>query len=163
MTYRRTSPSGLDEVDRGIHHELQKDARDNVASAIADAVGVSPNTVRNRIERLGDDGVLQGYHLHVDYEEAGYQLRVVFVCTVPFADRRELADEALDIEGVVEVTEIISGKQNLWIEVVGTNSDEITAIAERIEELGIDIRDERFVKNVRTRPFDHFGRDVVDE
>lgn len=157
------SPSGLDEVDRGILHELQKDARNNVASAIAEAVDVSPNTVRNRIERLEEDGIVQGYHPHIDYEQAGFQLRVVFVCTVPISDRQEMADEALGVEGVVEVTQIISGQENLWIEVVGTNGDEITSIAERIERIGVEIRDERFVKNVRARPFDHFGADVVEE
>lgn len=152
----------LDDVDRGILHMLQQDARNNSASQIADAVGVAPNTVRNRIERLEENGVVNGYHPHIDYERAGYQLRVVFTCTVPVAKRQEFGDGALGIEGVVAVTESLSGYENLAVEAVGETSDELTRIAAELEELGPVIRDERFVKNSRVQPFDQFGREVVE-
>lgn len=157
------NPIDLDEVDRGILQLLQEAARNNVASTIADEVDVAPNTVRNRIERLEEAGVIQGYHPHIDYEEAGYQLHVVFVCTVPVSKRAELADKALGIEGVVEVTEILSGHQNLAVEVVGDGSDDITTIAKQLEEFEIEIQDEQFLKNVRTQPFDHFGVAAVED
>lgn len=48
----------LDEVDRGILYLLQKDARHNTNKEIGDAVGVSPGTVRNRIENLEEAGVI---------------------------------------------------------------------------------------------------------
>ena len=153
----------LDEVDRGILHLLQEDARNNSPATIADEVGVAPNTVRNRIERLEERGVIQGYHPHIDYERAGYQLHVIFVCTVPVSERRTVADEAFDVEGVVRVTEILSGRENLAIEAVGEDSDDITAIATALEDCGCDIADEWFVKNARVQPFDHFGLDATEE
>ncbi len=156
-------PHELDEVDRGILHMLQEDARNNVASTIAEEVGVSPNTVRNRMERLEKAGIINGYHPQIDYERAGYQLHVVFVCTVPVSDRKRLADESLGIEGVIKVCEVLSGHRNLTIEAVGSDSDDLTAIAERLEALGIEIHDERFLKNVRTQPFNHFGADVIED
>lgn len=153
----------LDEVDRGILHMLQKDARNNVAATIAEEVGVAPNTVRSRIERLEGAAIIQGYHPHVNYEKAGYQLHVNFVCTVPVSQRAELAEKALGIGGVVQVTEVLSGHQNLTVETVGSNSDDITAIAEQLEQVGLQIHDERFIKNTRPKPFDSFGREVVEE
>lgn len=156
-------PSELDDVDRGILHMLQQDARNHSASLIADEVGVAPNTVRNRIERLEENGVIQGYHPQIDYERAGFQLRVVFLCTARVSDRGDLADRALDVEGVVGVTEILSGTENLLVETVSDTSDDLTRIAAEFEELGLDIRDERFAKNTRVQPFDNFGVEIVEE
>lgn len=152
----------LDSVDRGILHMLQEDARNNSASDIADEVGVAPNTVRNRIERLENRGVVDGYHPHVDYERAGYKLHVVFVCTVPIADRREFADEALASEGVIRVIERLSGRENLAVEVVGKDSEHLTSIACELEEIGCTISDEWFLRNSRVQPFDHFGVEETD-
>lgn len=156
-------PPELDDVDRGILHMLQEDARNHTASDIADAVGVAPNTVRNRIERLEDRGVILGYHPHIDYEQAGLQLRMEFVCTVAVSDRRDLADRTLSVDGVVGVNEILSGTDNLAIEAVGTDTDDVTRIASDLESLGLVVQTERIVKNSRVQPFDHFGGDVVEE
>jgi len=156
-------PSEIDDVDRGILHMLQRDARNHSASDIADEVGVAPNTVRNRIERLEAAGVIQGYRPHVDYERAGFRLRVVFVCTSPVWERDDLAARVLDIDGVVDVTEILSGAENLLVETVSDTSDDLTRIASELEDLGLDMRNELFVKNTRVQPFDNFGVDGADE
>lgn len=147
----------LDEVDRGILHMLQEDARNNTAADIADAVGVAPNTVRNRMEDLEGRGIIRGYSPEIDYERAGYQLHVVFICTVPVSDRSETADDALAIEGVIQVVETLSGHHNLAVETVGEDSDDITAIATQLEGLNCKLEGEWFIKNARAQPFDHFG------
>ncbi|WP_232701675.1 Lrp/AsnC family transcriptional regulator [Halobacterium wangiae] len=156
-------PPELDDVDRGILHMLQADARNNTASVIAEAVGVAPNTVRNRIERLEDDGVINGYQPDIDYDAAGFQLRVQLVCTVSIGDRAGLVEEALGIDGVVEVEEIHAGTENLVVEAVAGDGDDITRIAANLEALGLAVQTQRFVKNVHVQPFDHFGSDVSEE
>ncbi len=153
----------LDDVDRGILHMLQEDARNHSASGIADAVGVAPNTVRNRIARMEDAGVIEGYHPHINYERAGYQLRVQFICTVPISKREAMAEQALEIVGVVGVTEVVSGHENLVIEAVGTETSDVTSIATQIEDRDIRIHDERFLRAVRVQPFNHFGGDVLSD
>ena len=155
-------PSEIDDVDRGILHMLQRDARNHSASVIADEVGVAPNTVRNRIERLEDAGVIRGYHPQIDYERAGFQLRVIFVCTARVSERGDLADRVLEVEGVVDVTEVLSGTENILAETVSDSSEDLTRIASELEALGLDIRDERFVKNSRVQPFDSFGVEEVE-
>ena len=152
-------PSELDNVDRGILHLLQVDARNNTAAAIAEEVGVAPNTVWNQIERLETNGVIQGYSPQIDYEWAGFQLRVVFVCIAPISQRSDFANQALEIEGVIDVREILSGHQNLVIEAVGDTSEDITVIGSELEAIGLAIQDERFLKSTRTKPFDDFGRE----
>lgn len=50
----------LDETDRHILHVLQNNARATITD-IANEVGVSGNTVRNRIEQLEEQGIIKGY------------------------------------------------------------------------------------------------------
>ena len=157
------NPPELDAVDRGILHMLQEDARNNTASDIADSVGVAPNTVRNRIERLEENGVIQGYHPQIDYEQAGFQLRGYFITSVPISQRREYADTALDVEGTIGVVEILSGQQNLVIEAVSTDTEDLTRIASELESRDIRIEEERFIKSSRVQPFDHFGIEETEE
>lgn len=142
---------------------LQVDARNNSPADIANSVGVAANTVRNRMENLKATGILQGYQPIIDYEQAGYQLRVKFICTVPVSKRADIADNAMEVNGVVQVVERLSGKSNLSIESIGNDSDDITNIATQLEDLGCDIEEEWFIKNSRIRPFNHFGVEQAQE
>ena len=97
------SPIRLDDVDRGILHALQQDARSSTAAEMGETVGVSASTVRNRIQRLEEAGVITGYNPDIDYEQANYQLHVIIVCRAPPSERSELADRVMDVTGVVTV------------------------------------------------------------
>lgn len=153
----------LDDLDRRILYMLQADARNNTATAIAEEVGVTANTVRNRIEQLEDDGIIAGYGAHVRYEEADYQLRVSMKCTAPVPERTEIASRALDVDGVVAVRELMTGRSNVEVTVVAAASSEVTEAATRIHEIGLEIEAEELVKNDHVRPFDGFARDGSPE
>lgn len=153
----------LDDIDRAILHLLQQDARNSTPPQIADQLDVSANTVRNRIEQLENVGIIEGYHPHINYEQAGYQLRVIIIATVPVSDRSSVADGALEIEGVIRVIEALSGHDNLAVEVVAEDSDDLTETVSALEELGLTLTDEWFIKNDRVQPFNHFGIDAVEE
>lgn len=73
----------LDDVDRSILYLIQQNARNKTAQEIADQVGVSASTVRNRIDDLEADGIIRGYHPEIDYEAANLPLQVTFVVSVP--------------------------------------------------------------------------------
>lgn len=147
---------GIDELDRAILHYLQKNARFNSATDIAGRVGVTANTVRNRINRLEERGIIQGYVPIIDYERADYQLKVMMRCSAPVPDRTELAHEALDIEGVIEVRELMAGRRNVEVTVIAGESDEVTDAASRLTQLGFTIEEEELVKNDYVQPFHHF-------
>lgn len=57
--------SNIDEIDRAILKELQKDAR-RPNKALAESVGVSPSTMVNRVRALEESGAIRGYHAEVD-------------------------------------------------------------------------------------------------
>ena len=147
----------LDAVDRTILHALQEDARTTTAEEMAEEAGVSDSTIRNRIEKLEETGVIRGFHPHIDYEQAGYQLHLFVICRAPPADRAELAEDALDIVGTVQVREMLSGANNLHIEAVAEDSDAVDTITAKIAALGIEIITTNVIKEDHVQPFDHFG------
>ncbi|AEH38200.1 Lrp/AsnC family transcriptional regulator [Halopiger xanaduensis] len=153
----------LDDIDRGILHRLQDDARHTTAADIAGEVGVTANTVRNRIRRLEEAGVIAGYVPLIDYERTEKSMHMVVQCTVPIHERGEAAATALEIDGVVGVRELMTGDRNLRIDLVAADTDEITAIVSRLQRAGIDVGEEELLKAEYRQPFDHFGADTVEE
>lgn len=109
----------LDDVDRGILFLLQQDARNRTAQEIGEEVGVSASTVRNRIERMEDDGIIRGYHLDVGYEAANLPLQLTFVISVDPNELTGTSDALQEVEGVVDVREMLTGRRNLHADVVG--------------------------------------------
>lgn len=146
----------LDGVDRGILFLLQRDARNTTAQEMADQVGVSASTIRNRIAELEERGVIEGYLPAIDYEAANFPLRVMFVITAPPTDRSAFVDRLLGIRGVIAVREMVTGRRNIHVEVIGTDTSDITRITDAIHELGVDIESSEIMKQSRTQPFDHF-------
>lgn len=151
---------GVDELDRYILHVLQQDARNASSKEIAERMDVSPSTVRKRIQRLENQGVIAGYRADVDFAKAGYQLRVQIVCTAPITEREELAAHALEVPGVVSVRELAAGAENLLVHTVATDDDDLTRIASALSELGLAISDELLIRGERFVPFHRFAAEA---
>ncbi|RKD95386.1 Lrp/AsnC family transcriptional regulator [Halopiger aswanensis] len=153
----------LDATNRAVLYLLQRDARRITTQEMADEIGVSASTVRNRIEELEEAGVIRGYHPDIDYDTAGLQLHVLFTCTAPNAQREELAERARDVSGIVTIREVLDGTENIQIEAVGTDTDDIARISDELTALGIDVVNSKILKSTHIQPFDHFGRELVEE
>lgn len=150
--------STIDDLDRRIIHALQHDARNTSASEIAESLSVSARTVRNRIHKLEDAEVIRGYDVDVNYEAAGYQLHTLIVCTAPIHRREEIAKRALDVEGVVAIREVMTGADNVHVEVVGADSNDLSRIGRDLNGVGLEVVDEDLIRNEYTRPFHEFQR-----
>lgn len=146
----------LDDVDRGILYLLQLDARNTTSGEIADEVGVSASTIRNRIEGLEDDGVIEGYHPEIDYESANLPPRVVFVITAPPAERSDVVDQLMDDKGVVDVCEMLTGRRNVHVEVVGQSTRDVVRITDAIHDLGVEVESSEITKQRKVQPFNQF-------
>ena len=149
----------LDELDKHILYSLQRDARNTSSSDIAERAGVSSSTVRNRIKRLEERGIIRGYHLDVDYEVAGSQLYTLIVCDAPIPEREELARRALEIRGVVTVREVMTGEGNVHIGAVGVDGDDLSRIGRDLDDIGLDVVDEDLIRNEYTNPYQEFDID----
>lgn len=146
----------LDEVDKKILYELQKDARATSSSDIAAELDISSSTVRNRIHRLEEEGVIRGYHIDIDYEKAGYPLFTKIICTAPISEREELADEARQVEGVTAVREIMTGQRNIYVNAIGRSHDDLSRIGRDLSDLGLTVVDEQLIRDEYFCPYHGF-------
>lgn len=153
----------LDNIDRGILHLLQKDARNNTTAEIAEQVDVSATTVSNRITKMENEDVIDGYNPQINYERANLPLHILFVCTASVAEQTDLATKALDVFGVIDVREMLRGTRNVHIEAISRNMDDLEVTTQALDDLGLAIETSEIVKQQRTRPFDHFGSDRLEE
>ena len=150
------SDRAIDDVDRAILHALQDDARNTSSGDIAERTGTSDSTVRKRIRRLEDDGVIKGYGAQVDYQQSGYPLRMLLFCTAAIPERGDRVEEILEIDGVVSVQELVTGDRNLLVTAVGTSDEDITPVARELLEMGLTVADEVLVRSHETTPFSGF-------
>lgn len=146
----------LDEVDKIILFELQKDARKTSSTDIAEQIGISSSTVRNRIGRLEDEGIIRGYHIDIDYERAGYPLYTKIICTAPIDEREELARRAKAVRGVTAVREIMTGERNIYVNAIGEDHDELSRVGRELTELGLTVVDEQIIRDEYVCPYHGF-------
>ena len=157
------SNQDVDDVDKAILYALQEDARNMSSGDIAERTGTSDSTVRKRIQRLESDEIVKGYSAEVDYQRSGYPLRMLLFCTASIAERGELIDEILEIDGVVSVQELVTGEQNLLVTAVGESDSDITPVAQQLLDMGLTVADEVLVRSHQTTPFGKFDPETHAE
>lgn len=155
--------STLDEIDEGILHLLQQDARNHPPSDMAERLPVSEGTVRNPIAKMEERGVIKGYTSVIDYEQAGYTVLVAFSCPVAISERAELARDAADIPGVIEVEEMMTGPPHIRVNAITTSSEGITDIAVAWTDRGLDVERGELVNGIYVQPFDKIGSRIVND
>jgi DNA-binding Lrp family transcriptional regulator len=154
----------LDTIDKHILYYLQQDARRTSSSDIAEQLDLSPSTVRTRLNKLEDSGIVRGYNVDIDYDRAGYPLYTKIICTAPVPERDELADAARSVDGVTAVREIMTGERNVYVNAIGADHDDLNRISEDLDELGLHIVDEQLIRDEYVCPYHGFldGDDAAD-
>ena len=146
----------LDSIDRRILYYLQQDARRTSSSDIAEKLDLSSSTVRTRLNKLEDSGIIRGYHLDIDYDLAGYPLYTKIICTAPIPERDDLANRAREIRGVTAVREIMTGERNVYVNAIGRDHDDLNRISEELDSLGLDVIDEQLIRDEYVCPYHGF-------
>jgi Lrp/AsnC family leucine-responsive transcriptional regulator len=95
----------LDEVNRLLLDELQRDARLSVAE-LGRRVGLSGPAVAERLQRLEDGGVITGYRAEIDPRMVGLTLSVVLRIRPAPRELGKVAELARDTREVVECQRI---------------------------------------------------------
>lgn len=153
----------VDDTDKWILYLLQQDARQLTTQEMAVNVGVSAGTVRNRIERLEENGIIRGFDPDIDSDSAGLQLSVEVICSAQDPEREAMVQEAPDVAGVVPRCDVLAGKENVQIDAVGAESDDIARITDQLCDVGSAVVNTKTIRETYTQSFDHFGQHLVED
>lgn len=131
----------LDEKDKKILNELQKDSRQSVRS-IGKKIGVPPTTVHSRIKKLEDSGVIRKYTTLLEHNKA--DLPTTAFVLVNESPRRDPSDKwsleslAKKIEKLHGVCEVhgLAGRYDLLVKMVGKDEGELGwRVAKKIKDM----------------------------
>ncbi len=106
----------LDKLHWSILSALQQNARASLAG-IGRQIGLTPPAVADRVKRLEDLGVIEGYWASISHTKAGYQLKAIITLRAfmgklkPFLERVKTLDEVINCYR-------ITGNENIIMEVV---------------------------------------------
>ena len=124
----------LDETDRAILRILQADAR-TPFSEVARRMDMSSATVHDRVGRMEDAGVIEGYHAEIDPKAVGYGVSAFVGLRVEQGREEDALDRLRDIEGVREI-HLTTGEWDVILRVVAENTDRLRELMfEQVAEM----------------------------
>ena len=91
-----------DDNDRTIIDILRKNARSSLRD-IAKVVKMSPSSVRNRIERLVERGLIKRFTVDLDYRKMGYEIQVIVLITSRPGSSEEIYKELQSFTEIFKV------------------------------------------------------------
>ena len=134
--------NSLDDVSKAIIAELQQDGRRSYA-AIGKVVGLSEAAVRQRVQRLIDNGVMQVVAV-TDPTELGFS-RQAMIGVRATGDLGPVADALVAMDEVDYVV-VVAGSFDLLVEVVAESDEHLLEIvSKRIRSIPSVISTETFV------------------
>ncbi len=110
----------LDDTNKAIIKELGNGRK--AFSTIAEKIGITENTVRSRVNKLVDDGVLQISGL-VDPQFIPEMQVVIMGIKLSTLDLEEKAKEMLRLKGVISVM-VVTGRYDLIVQLATSTQDD---------------------------------------
>ncbi len=95
----------LDQIDVKILKNLLTDARLSNRK-IAEAVGVSVGTVITRIQKMEQEGIINGYSVILDHEKLGFELTTITEITVSKGKLLEVEKEIAKMPNICAVYDV---------------------------------------------------------
>ncbi len=121
----------LDEVDRKILRELQKDAR-AAFKTIGKEVGVSEATVFVRVKKLQEKGVLRGFMAIVDPKAVGKNLTAIMLVRANPKSLPGMLDALKRLDDIYEIYDV-TGQYYSILKIRTGGTEELSRI---IDEIG---------------------------
>ncbi len=121
-------PVSLDDLDLKLLDILSKEARSSLVS-LAAKLNVTPKTIRNRMRKLENDGVILGYSSVLDTTKIGYEHHKVYVylTDISVETYRKLRGYVSSLPNTVLLTQAL-GDAELDFDVKVASTDDLHAI-----------------------------------
>ncbi|MDD4239310.1 MAG: Lrp/AsnC family transcriptional regulator [Desulfotomaculaceae bacterium] len=148
----------LDAMDLAIMKSLQENARSSYQD-IATQIGVSRVTVYERIRKLIESGIIEGFHMRVNARKIGYNVTaIVGLITVQGNKANRTTEELQQITEVEEV-HVVTGRYDYLVKVRALDNEDLQNILlNKIDQVYGFRRAETMV--VLSSPIEKYGIDM---
>jgi len=106
----------IDTLNWSILRALQENSRASFAS-IGRKVGLTPPAVAERVKKMEDLGIIEGYHARVSHTLAGYQLKAIITLKAFMGKLQPFLALIKSLDEVINCYRI-TGNENIIMEVV---------------------------------------------
>ncbi|WP_066220779.1 Lrp/AsnC family transcriptional regulator [Formosa haliotis] len=124
----------LDAVNWKILECLQKNSRQS-NTEIAKFVGISSPAVAERIRKMEDAGVIEGYNTQISYYETGHQLKTIITLRVFMGRLKPFLEKVTTFKEVVNCYRV-TGNENIVMEVVLKNQKHLGMFIDQLITYG---------------------------
>ncbi|WP_135662720.1 Lrp/AsnC family transcriptional regulator [Halorhabdus rudnickae] len=154
--HTRDSVYETDAIDAQVLSDLLLNARGLSTSDTAARVDVTPGTIRNRIDKLESNGVIEGYETRIDYQRLGF-LPVLFVCTILPDEYGSISQEVGQLPAVTRTRVIHSGSRNFHVVAITNCQNQLAAIQNDLAGFDIEIESVSLINSDQIFQFSGFG------
>ena len=124
----------LDSINWKILDCLQQNARQS-NTAIAQKVGITSPAVAERIHKMEDLGIIEGYHAKVSYSETGHQLKAIITLKAFMGRLKPFIQKVKEFNEVINCYRI-TGNENIVMEVVLNNQKHLEKFIDQLITYG---------------------------
>ncbi|WP_420548651.1 Lrp/AsnC family transcriptional regulator [Curvivirga sp.] len=127
----------LDDLDKKLLNALQRDSRQSF-NALSKLTGASTPTVVDRVRRLEDQGVIQGYSVTIDRKKLGWELTSIIRVVCPQDQYQKVHRLAQDMVEILECHHV-TGEDSFFIKVIARDIVHLESVISRFSGLGRSI------------------------
>ncbi len=124
----------MDKLSVNIIKVLQNNARSTYAE-IGRKVGLSAPAVAERIQKLEDSGIIDGYSLKLNKSKLGLNVEAIIYLDVLFMNFKRLIENLSDIPEVQECLKV-TGKHSVILKVAVKDNSELENVIDKVSLYG---------------------------
>ena len=106
----------IDSLNWEILNYLQADARASLAS-IGREVGLTPPAVAERVKKMEDAGIIEGYFAQLSHIKLGHQLRAIIMLKAFLGKLKPFLEKVKSFDEIINCYRI-TGNENIIMEVI---------------------------------------------
>ena len=120
----------VDDMDRKLLYILNENSRISFAD-LGRKVNLSPSAVRERIQKLEENEVIQKYNIQLNNKKLGNDIEAFILLKVFPGQLRHVLEKINDFEEIKEANRI-TGNQNIHLKVVAKNQTDLQELLDQL-------------------------------
>ncbi len=122
----------MDDIDINILEILQKDARISMKD-LAHKVGLTAPATSQRVKKMEEIGIIQGYGAILDLDKLGKKIRAFISMSIPHDDYNSLIDFAKKNTSIIECYHV-TGRDSMIFKVLVKDISELEKLIDKLKK-----------------------------